>query len=434
MAWWGTTSEAGALARLAAHAVATTSGRVREMHEAIASRVFTATGPGAQPVRAAHDAIAGVVYASVRGGSTAVGAVTGAALDAYPWPAEGRVVSGTKAGGLALSALNGFVGDHFEDGRSPLRVDMSVRVGGVVVPPSRGELARAFPAATGKIAVFVHGLCCSEQVWWRSAAKHYGDPAVSYGSRLAEEFGYTPVYLRYNTGLHISENGRRLASLLADVTGAWPVEVQEIALIGHSMGGLVARSACHAATTSGLAWPRLVRHSFSLGSPHTGAPLEQAANAASWALAAVPETRPVAKVLNVRSCGIKDLRYGYLRDEDWTGYDCDALLQNRRGDIPLLAGATHYFVGVTLTSDPRHPVGRILGDLVVLLPSASGIARDIQRIPFEMENGRHFGRMHHLGVLNHPEVYAQLADWLGSDRSVVPPHPTTATFSPGAGE
>ncbi|MGH3449697.1 MAG: lipase family alpha/beta hydrolase, partial [Haloechinothrix sp.] len=261
---------------------------------------------------------------------------------------------------------------------------------------------------------FLHGLCCNEQVWWLAAEKHYDDPTVNYGSRLAEDFGYTAVYVRYNSGLHISDNGRRLASLLDELVTAWPVQVEEMALIGHSMGGLVARSACHVATRSGLRWPQTVRHTVSLGSPHLGAPLEQVANAASWALAKLPETRPVAKVLNIRSSGIKDLRYGYVCDEDWTGYDCDALWQNRRGDVPLLPAATHFFVGMTLTASPRHPVGRLLGDLLVLVPSASGIARGVQRIPFEVENGRHFGRMHHLAVLNHPDVYDELARWLGA--------------------
>ena len=53
------------------------------------------------------------------------------------------------------------------------------------------------------------------------------------------------LYLRYNTGRHVSENGRDWRTLLDAARARWPVEVHEIALIGHSMGGLVARSACH---------------------------------------------------------------------------------------------------------------------------------------------------------------------------------------------
>ena len=130
----------------------------------------------------------------------------------------------------------------------------------------------------------------------------------SYGSRLHDDLGYTPVYVRYNSGLHVSDNGRRLSEVLDHVIGGWPVDVEEIVLIGHSMGGLVARSACHYGESGGHRFTDAVRHVFCLGSPHLGADLEKGANALAWAFAKLPETRAFATFLNARSAGIKDLR------------------------------------------------------------------------------------------------------------------------------
>ena len=155
----------------------------------------------------------------------------------------------------------------------------------------------------------------------------------------------------------------------------WPVEVEEVALVGHSMGGLVARSACHRAVLRDASWVKAVRRVVSLGSPHMGAPLEQSVHYLSAALSALPETRPFGAFFRRRSGGIRDLRQGSLVDADWRDCDPDALRARACEEVPLLEGATHYFVSATITRDPRHPVGRVIGDCLVLVPSASGRSR-----------------------------------------------------------
>ena len=102
-------------------------------------------------------------------------------------------------------------------------------------------------------------------------------------------------------------------------------------------------------------------------------------------------------------------------DEDWRDRDPDALRAAAVTEVPLLEGATHCFVAATITRSPRHPLGRLLGDVLVLEASASGRARD-RRIPFEAEHGMHVGGAHHLALLNHPEVYERLRGWLAADR------------------
>jgi pimeloyl-ACP methyl ester carboxylesterase len=223
----------------------------------------------------------------------------------------------------------------------------------------------------------------------------------------------TPVYVRYNTGRRISDNGRTLAELLEVVSDNWPVAVEEIALVGHSMGGLVSRSAAYQATEAGMDWPHDVRKVISLGSPHMGAPLEQAVHYASAALTALPETAPIGRFLRRRSGGIRDLRQGSLVDADWRDHDPDALRAAACQEVPLLEGATHCFVAATITRSPRHPLGRLLGDTLVLQPSASGRSRT-RRIGFRDEDGMHLGSAHHFALLNHPLVYERLRAWLST--------------------
>ena len=274
-------------------------------------------------------------------------------------------------GNTTLGAINGLWGDRLLADRSELAVDMTVRHDSADVPVDHASLRRAFPDATGRLAVFVHGLCETEQAWWPSERKQHRHGAFSFGDRI-RDVGFTPVYVRYNSGLHISDNGARLSTLLDELIEAWPVPVDEVALVGHSMGGLVARSACHHADRVGATWVERTRHVFGLGTPHFGAPLERGVNAVAWSLRKAPETRPLANVLNARSVGIKDLRFGSLLEDDWTDVDLDGFLTGRAAEVPFLEHVNYYFVAATVTRNRRHPLGLIAGDLLVQFSSASG--------------------------------------------------------------
>jgi pimeloyl-ACP methyl ester carboxylesterase len=319
---------------------------------------------------------------------------------------SGRVISSTPRGSAVLAALNGLIGDTLERRQSALHQPMAVRVAGRPVPVESADLAEAFPDARPRVVVFLHGLMETELSWAIGGRE-------TYGQRLERDLNVTAVQLRYNSGLHVSHNGRSLADLLERLVEEWPVAVEEVALVGHSMGGLIARSACHQAGLDDMSWPRLVRHVVSLGTPHTGAPLEQAVHYASAALHVVPETRPFSRFLRRRSAGIRDLRQGSLVDEDWAGRDPDALRAAACSEVPLLEGATHCFVTATITRSPRHPVGRLIGDYLVLQPSGSGRSRT-RRIGFDEEHGMHVGGATHFALLNHPAVYDKLRDWLTS--------------------
>jgi pimeloyl-ACP methyl ester carboxylesterase len=349
-----------------------------------------------------HNAISDLVYDSLglaaRHLPPAVASMAATAaeddppLDEHPRAAE------------LIAALNGIYGDELAARDNHLATTMAPRVGGRAVPLTRAALDAAYPRPTNRIAVFVHGLCQTEQSWRRPPRPSEHPDERWYGDRLAEDLGYTPIAIRYNTGLHISTNGKALDALLTGLVEAWPVPVRRVALIGHSMGGLVVRSACH----YGGEWTRLVRQVVCLGSPHLGADLEKGVNAASWAMAKLRETRAVANFLNLRSDGIKDLRFGALREEDWQSADPDAMLRDHCGDVPFLPHARYHFVA---TSAAPTAVGKLVGDYLVRPASAAGRGRSRQ-VPFADEDGLVLTGLHHFDLLNHPRIYERLHEWL----------------------
>jgi len=390
--------ELRALTTLGFDELARATGGIGSIQRAVSGRVFSAVGPGATLVRPVHQAITKGVYRGLGAGTRAAGLAAGAVAGRR----SGPPVSSTRAGSAVIAAITGLTGDRLEEEGSPLAQPMALRVKGEPVPLEPDALAEAFPNATPDIVVFLHGLMETEFSW---------GTGETYGTRLERDLGYTPMTVRYNSGLHISQNGRCLSELMDELVAAWPVEVERIALVGHSMGGLVARSACHRGAEDGAAWAQLVKTSVSLGTPHLGAPLEQAVHYLSAGLARLPETRPFANFLRRRSGGIRDLRQGSLVDEDWRDCDPDALRAAACAEIPLLEGATHCFVSATVTRSDRHPLGRLIGDTLVLKPSATGRSRT-RRIPFEEEFGMHLGGAHHFALVNHPAVYEKLRVWL----------------------
>jgi pimeloyl-ACP methyl ester carboxylesterase len=404
--------EPRALTALAFDELRRAPGGIWGMHRAIADRAFRASGAGAAPARVTHDAIAKGAYGVVGRGFAAAGRLADAALRSRP--DRRRVISHTPRGSAVVAAVTGLIGDRLEQERNDLHQPLAVRVAGQPVALERAALASAYPQATPRIVVFLHGLMETEFSWRIGA----GAGGETYGTRLARDLGCTAVYVRFNSGRHISENGRDLSHVLTSLVENWPGGAEEIALVGHSMGGLVARSACHLAAEAGAAWVHRVRHVVSLGSPHMGAPLEQAVHVASAALHAVPEMRPFSAFLRRRSAGIRDLRQGSLVDEDWADRDPDALRAVACREVPLLDGATHCFVAATITRSPRHPLGRLIGDWLVLQPSASGRSR-ARRIPFKAEHGMHVGPATHFALLNHPQVYERLRDWLAAPSPAV---------------
>jgi triacylglycerol lipase len=382
-----------------------------------------------EPARAADQvrrAVTGSVFAGIRStnhgvrriGDGAIAVVRGVAEGALGPRSDDLLANAIPPASLvwadvAQGALNAALGDFLHARSNGLATAMGVYQAGAPLLLERQAMTSALPAASDKLCIFVHGLAGTETAWWMGAREYHGDPAVSFGTLLARDHGYTSLYIRYNSGRHVSENGRELSELLTRLVAAYPTELRELVVVGHSMGGLVARSAAHYAQLDNRPWLSSLTHLLCIGSPHTGAVLEKSTNLLAGLLSAVEAagTQVPAKILNARSAGIKDTRFGYVVDEDWTGHDPDALLTDRRHDIPLAPNTIYGFMAAAFLRDATHPMGALLGDLLVRLPSASGKAADpIRDIPFHI--GATLHGLHHLALLNHPDVYRELVRFL----------------------
>lgn len=404
--------EARDMSRLLGVTLAGGTARIHEAHSGVAGRVFRTLGPVAAPVRVVHDAVARASYGGV---GRALSGATRAAGHATATVTSGRALDSIPAARVGLAILNGAHGDIVQREAPALALRMTVRHDGRDVALDPASLRSAFPQATGGIVVFLHGLTETEGAWCFKALRHHGRRDVTYGTLLHEDLGLTPVFVRYSTGLHISDNGRSLDRLLAALVDAWPVPAQDVVLVGHSMGGLVARSALHQAgsgTADGRAWTTLVRDTITLGTPHLGAPLERGVHRLTHTLGRLPETRPLAKVLGARSVGIKDLRRGTLVEADWLDQDLDARTPGRHTHVPLHDGARHFVVAATLTRDPAARAAELLGDLLVPPTSALGDTGGDDRLAFPPDHVHRLGGVHHFDLLNHPLVYEQIRQWL----------------------
>lgn len=318
----------------------------------------------------------------------------------------------------ALAVVNGFFGDRLADQGSTLAIPMTLYSGTDVLSLDRDNLAHAFPQANGRIVLLVHGLMSTESVW-----SFPGDPATTYGSLLARDHGVTSISLRYNTGRHISTNGREFARLLHHLVAAWPVPVRDITLIGHSMGGLVIRSACHYASATrpwrGFArfrrsWTSRARRVVLIGVPNTGAPLETfvtLTSAALWSLP-IPATHLVGLGLDARSAGIKDLRFGAVTDEDWLEQDPAAGQRPVAHHVAVLRRAAYLIIAGSLTADPDHPLARVFGDVLVTASSASGILNETPgQGLFPGSTVRLLPKVTHMALAHRPEVYDEIDRW-----------------------
>jgi pimeloyl-ACP methyl ester carboxylesterase len=318
----------------------------------------------------------------------------------------------------ALAIVNGFFGDRLADQGSTMAIPMTLRSRTDTLTLDRDSLVDGVPQATGRIALLVHGLMANESVW-----EFPGDHNITYGSLLARDHGVTPVYLRYNTGRHISINGRELADLLHRLVTAWPVPVHEISLIGHSMGGLVIRSARHYASATRpwidsirlrRPWISKNRRAVLIGVPNTGAPLEQFVNLTStvlWSLP-IPITRLVGLGLDVRSAGIRDLRFGAITDRDWLEQDPAALRRPVAHPVAIRSRTAFLIIAGGVTADASHPLTRVFGDTFVTPSSAAGTLSETTGDGlFPGSTLRQFPKVTHLSLTHRPEIYQEIDRW-----------------------
>ncbi|MCP9766390.1 hypothetical protein EGI22_00630 [Lacihabitans sp. LS3-19] len=263
--------------------------------------------------------------------------------------------------------------------------------------------------ATSKICILVHGLTNNETIW------SFPDQS-DYGTLLQNELDYSPFNLRYNSGLHISDNGKAFSKKIQELVDNYPIEIEEISIIAHSMGGLITHSACYYAQLEQMVWAKKVKNIFLLATPHFGSFLEKFANLTTNILEKVPNwhTRMVGKVINLRSSGIKDLRFGYLTEDDWNNVDPDKLLKNNKMPVSKLVGVNYYVISARLTTEEKHWVSYLFGDILVNKKSALGRSKSDKGFNFPAENHFEFAKTFHFELNTRMEVYEKIKSWISA--------------------
>jgi pimeloyl-ACP methyl ester carboxylesterase len=395
-------SDLRAVAQLATQAAA----GVTRMAEGVHQSVWASLGAPGGKTPGQTRGLTGLIYQSVQAITQGVGKglntvltklepLLASADDARPGSPEREAV---------LAALNGVLGDRLLASHNPLATPMTLRYQGAAL---NLQTLPALPNATGKVLVLIHGLCMNDLQWQTPGQ------VANHGAALAATLGYTPVYLRYNSGLHTSQNGHQLAALLEQLLTHWPTPIEELTVLAHSMGGLLARSAVYYAQQDQLQWPAHLKNIIFLGTPHHGAPLERAGNWLDVLLGSTPFSAPFAKLGQLRSAGITDLRYGHVLDVDWQGHDRFRRQPDRRQPVPLPEGVACYTVAATTAAKRSALANRLLGDGLVPLHSALGEHDDAQRTLVFAKASQHIAyRTSHLALLSSPEVSRQLLAWL----------------------
>ncbi len=321
----------------------------------------------------------------------------------------GKTASVLKTGAnKGVSILNGVVGDKLEEKVNSISLKMQFYKNGKPIVLTKDDIKKIHPKPSSKVCILVHGLASDEMMW------NFPQKKENYGTLLQKDLGYTPFYLRYNSGLHISENGKNLSMLIHTLVKNYPTTIKELVLIGHSMGGLVIRSACHYGDKQNVTWIYKIRKIIFLGSPHLGAPLEKFGNVVTNVLDKIPNpfTKIAKNIINLRSAGIKDLRYGYLIDEDWKGKDPDALLTNSKNLVPLQEGVKYYIISGTVTENPESIFATWFGDAMVRKPSTLGKSNNEKfNLPIPEENHKEFVGIAHIALMHEPKIYDQIKEW-----------------------
>jgi pimeloyl-ACP methyl ester carboxylesterase len=360
---------------LAVQATRSVTDLVEKMHHTIGG------GPEVlgKPLERVTKLLTAPTYGAIRGVTKLVGVGLDAALQQLE-PVLAR--AGTEQGAV-LAALNGVMGDYLAQTNNPLAIEMQLRRGGVA-------LTEKFPKGT-RLLVLVHGSSMEDLQWSRKGHDH--------GASLEKDLGFHAVSLRYNSGLHVSENGRQFSALLEALAS----EVHGLVLLAHSMGGLVSRSACLAAEAAGHTWRKKLSALVTLGTPHHGAPLERGGNWVDVLLGVSRYSAPLASLGHLRSAGVTDLRYGNVLDAHWEGRDRFAKEGDLRGELSLPAGVKCFAVAASL--------GGGKGDGLVPIDSALGRHGE-RALAFPEAHCLIINDASHLDLLDSHEVYVKLVEWL----------------------
>lgn len=311
--------------------------------------------------------------------------------------------------GMALAAINGVMGDRFRANNSPLATNMGLYYQNRPLALTTQQFEATDHSLSPRLVVFLHGLSSHEQMWAFPSQQEQPE-RISYGSLLMQEESVTPLYLRYNSGLHISENGRLLSVLLEELLEVYPEPVEELVLVGHSLGGLLIRSACHYGEQTNCKWVKSLSKAIYLGTPHHGVPWQSltANMLLRWSASSNPLVQKLYSLYEGRSASVRDIVDMALIDEHW---------QSEEPGKPLnwFEGIEHFFIAGSINEDPNHLISHAFGDVLVPIGSAqarSALHGHLPSPPNLQQNSALISGVKHIALAHNIEVYAQLKEWL----------------------
>ncbi len=377
---------------------------ITDLVEAMHTRIVHPPFLPSTPIQHLITKIAGITYKNVRWGARFFGNGLDKTLGQLT-SVLGKIEA-THEEEAIRSVLNGIIGDHLEENENPLKITMQFRYQAKAIPLTTKGLETAYPAINGKILVMVHGSCMNDIQWTRKEHNH--------GLALAKELDKTPIFLNYNSGRHISTNGQEFNELLEKLVKHWPEPIEELVIIAHSMGGLVSRSALHyGQQQQQKSWTKHLKKVVFLGTPHHGAPLEQAGNFLDVILDAIPYAKPFARLGKIRSAGVTDLRYGNLLDKDWQNNDRFKMKGDQRQHIALPEQVECFSVAGVAGKATAPKRSQLLGDKMVGVKSALGLHKNPNKnLDFKKKNTWIAYESTHLDLLSNPEIYTKIKSWV----------------------
>ncbi len=384
--WKSLTSRAHALAHLGLRSAGEISRLVAEMHATISSTPGLSLSLRHNPWRGnINDSHAPLPYQIVSGTFDLLSQLMEAT-------SPGEIEFSESRWRRARSALNGVAGDKLAEWNNKLATEMAL------VDLHGHQLAVDHSASIRGRVIFLHGLCHSELDWLSRTHLHY--------VRQLEAAGQQVLWLRYNSGLNIYKNG----TLLADLLEQTDMGDRPLTLIGHSMGGLVIRSACLQAQNIGLGWLRSLTQAVYIGSPHLGAPLERAGNLANSLIKITPYAKPFARLGNIRSLGIRDLRHGYITEQE------SLVGETKQSDVrssiePLHSASRHLLIASSMIQKTAHDLvgDELVGDGLVPVSSALGEhSNSNMNLQAQVMDKVFIEQLGHIAMLKDPRVYETL--------------------------
>ena len=385
-------SRSQGVARLTIDAVLAISDIVESVHHRVSPLSSTSLTSNDQKL----SGISGVVYRNIRSVTELIGASIDKPLAAI---SESLATESSSASTQAVqAALNGVLGDHLVRTSNPLAIPMQLRKDGSIL--NETQLRELLNRSNGRILVMVHGLCMNDLQWQSEGHDH--------GAKLASDLGMQTVYLHYNTGRHISENGKDFATILESLVNLCDCKL-DINILAHSMGGLVSRSALYHAEKSHYQCAQVVKKLVFLGTPHHGAALEKAGNWIDMILGANSYTAPFGRLVKVRSAGITDLRYGNVQDADWQDAERFEFRADRRLPLALPLNVRCFAIATSAKNNKACP----LGDGLVSIKSALGEHENPVYCLLIPDDQKWVGvNINHMQLLNDKSVYETIKTWL----------------------